>query len=130
MAKKKRKTRHAEIVRRFAERLRERRHALGMTQEALASAARITVSYVWRLENGGGTPGIDRVERLATALGTTIADLLPTSPPPDSLMLLRDQARRQFDVLMQNADREFLVMLNPLLFRLVESLTRGVKPSP
>jgi hypothetical protein len=45
-------------------------------------------------------------------------------------MLLRDQARRQFDVLMQNADREFLVMLNPLLFRLGESLTRGVKPSP
>lgn len=129
MAKKKKRTRHAEIVRLFAERLRERRHALGMTQEALASAARITVSYVWRLENAGGTPGIDTVERLAKALGTTMADLLPTSPPSDSLMLLRDQARRQFDALMQNADREFLVMLNPLLFRLGESLTRGVKPS-
>jgi hypothetical protein len=55
--------RHAETVERFAARLWELRF----------------IPYIWRLESGGGTPGIDLMERLAEALGTTVHDLLPAT---------------------------------------------------
>ena len=125
MPSKKRRVQHAEIVRLFAQRLRDRRHAMGMTQEALAHRAKVTASYIWRLESGGASPGIDLVDRLARALSTTIADLLPTSAPPDALAAQREQARKLFGDLIDNSDREFLSMLNALLFRLGESQSRG-----
>lgn len=124
MRKRKTRIQHAEIVQRFAARLRELRVSRGLTQAELARQARVTVSYVWRLESGGAAPGIDLVDRLATALGTTAADLLPTSPPPDTVSVLQAQARSLFETLLATADRETLLMVNPLLARLVESPTR------
>jgi hypothetical protein len=62
--------------------------------------------------------------RLAQALGTTVADLLPTTSPPDTLAVLKAQAQRLFGTLLQSADRETLLMLNPLLARLNESANR------
>lgn len=120
MAKRKPRIRHAAIVGLFAVRLRELRRSRGMTQADLARKAQITVSYVWRLESGGAAPGIDLVDRLATALGTTVADLLPATSSPDTMTVLRDQARKLFDSLVATADRETLLMLNPLLARLIE----------
>lgn len=125
MAKRKRRIAHAEIVRLFAERLRETRRSRGMTQAELARLASITVSYIWKLESGGAAPGIDLVERLARALGTTLADLLPTEPVPDTLAVLRSQAQRHFEMILQTADREALLMLNPLLARLAEAPDRS-----
>src|SRR5438309_1581261 len=124
---KKRKARieQAENVRLFAARLRELRRSRGMTQAELARQAQITASYVWRLESGGAAPGIDLVDRLASALGTTTHDLLPTSAAPDTLAVLQAQARSLFDALLQSADRETLQMLVPLLARLGESPTRN-----
>ena len=126
MAKKKarKEIEHAGIVLRFGARLRELRNSRGMTQADLAHQAHVTASYVWRLESGGAAPGIDLLDRLATALGTTAADLLPASEPPDSLPVLRDQARKLFETLMVEGDRETLLLLNPLLNRLLESPTR------
>lgn len=124
MAKRKARIKHAEVVQRFAARLRELRLSRGMTQAELARQAHVTVSYIWRLESGGAAPGIDLVDRLATALGTTLTDLLPTTPSPDTLPILQERAQGLFDSLMQRADRETLLMLNPLLARLVESLSR------
>ena len=125
MAKRKARIEHAEVVRRFAARLREVRHSRGMTQAELAKLAHITTSYVGRLEAGGAAPGIDLVDRLATALATTVADLLPTAAPPDTLAVLKEQARRLSEALVQAADREALQMLCPLLARLVESTNRS-----
>ena len=125
MAKRKRRIDHAEIVRLFAARLREVRHSRGMTQAELARAAHVTTSYIGRLEAGGAAPGIDLVDRLASALGTTMTDLLPTVASPDTQAALRDQARRLFDSLIQAADREALQMLCPLLARLNESMNRS-----
>jgi transcriptional regulator with XRE-family HTH domain len=124
---KKRKARieQAENVRLFAARLRELRRSRGMTQAELARQAQITASYVWRLESGGAAPGIDLVDRLARALGTTTHDLLPTSAAPDTLAVLQAQARSLFDALLQSADRETLQMVVPLLARLGESPTRN-----
>ena len=125
MAKKRRRIQHAEIVELFAARLREVRHSRGMTQAELARQAQITVSYVGRLESAGAAPGIDLVERLAKALGTTVADLLPVTAPPDTAAILRERAKALAESLVHSADRETLMMLCPLLARLVEMAGRG-----
>lgn len=117
--------RHAEIVSRFAERLRELRRSSGMTQLELARRAHITEAYCGRLERGEAAPGIDLVDRLASALGTTAADLLPTAATPDTLAVLRGQAKNLFDEILRSADRETFLMLNPLLARLAETSARG-----
>jgi len=112
---------HDEVVGRFATRLRELRHARGMTQTSLAEAAQVTSTYIGRLENGGAAPGIDLVARLAIALGAELTDLLPTTDPPDTVEVLRTQAQRLFDGLLRSADRETLQLLVPFLARLRDS---------
>ena len=88
MTTKKTKIEHADIVRRFAERLKEKRLALGLTQAELAKRSDVTLNYIGRLEAAGAAPGIDLLSRLAEALGTTPADLLPFAPPPDPAEVL------------------------------------------
>jgi transcriptional regulator with XRE-family HTH domain len=117
MSKKPQKRRE-EIVGRFAARLRELRSARGMTQADLAKAARVTETYVGRLESGKAAPGIDLVARLAKGLGTTVADLLPQDDPPDPEEVLRRQARTLANEVIGTADRETLQLLVPLLARL------------
>lgn len=124
MAKRKRRVDQSEIVRLFAARLRELRHSRGLTQAELARQAHVTTSYVGRLESGAVAPGIDLVDRLAKALGTTGQDLLPITASPDTLAMLKDQAQSLFASLLAAADRESLLMLNPLLARLNESMNR------
>jgi transcriptional regulator with XRE-family HTH domain len=124
MASRKAKIKHGEIVKLFAGRLRTVRHSRGLTQTELARQAHVTPSYIGRLESGGAAPGIDLVERLATALGTTSHDLLPVTDESDPLPIMKDQARKLFETLLQMADQETLLMVNPLLARLVESPAR------
>lgn len=117
--------RPAEIVRRFAARLREVRRSRGLTQADLGKAAGVATSYVGRLEAAGAAPGIDLVARLAAALGTTVHDLLPADPPPDTEAVLRGRAEELFAGLVKGADRDTLLMLTPLLARLAESQSVG-----
>ena len=124
MAKRKARVRQAEIVGLFASRLRELRHSRGLTQAELARQAHVTVSYIWRLESGGAAPGIDLVDRLARALGTNPTDLLPATSPADALPILRQQAAKLLETILQTADRETLLMLNPMLACVAESLAR------
>lgn len=118
MPPKKTKIVHAPVVQRFAGRLRDRRLALGLTQADVARRAEVTVNYVGRLEAAGAAPGIDLLARLASALGTTAADLLPWGAPPDETAVLRGEARRLFEALAASADRATLQVLVPLLARL------------
>lgn len=118
MANRQAKAEHSEIVQRFAARLREVRLYRGMTQWELAREARVTLSYIGRLENGGSAPGIDLVDRLARALGTSISDLVLDDVSPESSDALTERARRSFEALVDGADRETLSILNPLLARL------------
>jgi hypothetical protein len=62
------------------------------------------------------------VARLAATLGSPIADLLPTTAPPDDLAVQRRQARRLRDALLQTEDRETLSLLNQFLARLAETV--------
>jgi len=123
MAKRKAKQQveQAEIVVRFGERLREVRLQRGMTQVELAEKAAVSVNYVGRLEKGTTTPGIDLVDRLAAALGATVAELLPAASPPDASAVLKERARRLFDGLIKSDDRATLVLLTHLLDHLSEA---------
>ena len=116
MAKRKVPISHAEVVGRFASRLRELRVARGMTQAELAARASVTPNYVGRLENAGAAPGIDLLERLATALGASPSDLLPSGNPPDPHAVLQAQARLLLERLL--SDRDALAFLVPLMARL------------
>ncbi len=124
MAKRKSVVKQSEIVERFAVRLKELRTSQGMTQAELARTAKVTASYVYRLESALVAPGIDLVQRLASALNTTVHELLPVVESPDTLSVLQERAEKLFAQLMENASREDLLMICPLLARLGESPTR------
>jgi transcriptional regulator with XRE-family HTH domain len=111
----------AEVVRLFAERLREVRRSRGMTQAELARRAEVSVTHLSELENAEIAPGIDLVDRLARALGAALADLLPSTSPPEPLPVLREQAERLFGTLLERGDRETFLRLNPFLALLVEA---------
>lgn len=96
-----------------------------MSQAELARLAHVTPSYVWRLESGGAAPGIDLVDRLAVALSTSVQELLPLTPSPDTLAVLKERAKGLFNEVLQSADRETMLMLTPLLARLAESPGRS-----
>jgi transcriptional regulator with XRE-family HTH domain len=125
MAKRRKKRiNQDEVVRLFAARLKELRSSRGMSQAELGEKAHVTASYVWKLESAAVSPGIDLVARLAKALGTTAQDLLPTAASPDTLAVLRDRARVLFEALLVAADRETLILLNPLLAQLTAASER------
>jgi transcriptional regulator with XRE-family HTH domain len=125
MPKRKKRIQQAEIVRRFSVKLRATRISRGMTQAELAEKAHITAAYVWRLESAGTAPGVDLVERLAKALATTASELIESADIPDTVAMLQDQAKKLFDSILKVADRDALLMLNPLLARLSESFSRN-----
>jgi transcriptional regulator with XRE-family HTH domain len=124
MAKRKPRIRQSEIVGLFASRLRQLRQSRGMTQAELARRAHVTTSYIWRLESGGAAPGIDLVDRLAQALGTTATDFFPATASPNALPVLKEQATRLFEAILSTATRETFEMLNPLLACVAEVLAR------
>jgi transcriptional regulator with XRE-family HTH domain len=92
-----------------------------MTQAELARRADVSVTHLSELENADIAPGIDPVDRLARALGAAMADLLPSAAPPEPLSVLREQAERLFDTLLEKGDRETYLRLNPFLALLVEA---------
>ena len=62
-------------IKRVGNRVRELREARGLTQEQLASEARIDNSHLGKLERGEGNPTVALVTRIALALGVDIKDL-------------------------------------------------------
>lgn len=64
------------IAKRFGAVLRRRREAAKVSQEALAEKAELHRNYVGLLERGKQIPSILVVEKLATALETTMSSLM------------------------------------------------------
>lgn len=116
--------RQSALVIRFADKLREVRFSRGMTQAQLAELANVTRPYMSRLEAGKIAPGIDMLERLALVLAVPATDLLPIAAVPDPLPALKEQARRMVDFLLEKADSETFLRLNPFLSLLVEASSK------
>ena len=121
---------HPQIVHRFAARLREVRRQRGLTQKELAERADLTETYLSRLESVGAAPGIDLVDRLAAALGTTVHDLLPIADPPDTRTVLRLEAERLVGTVAASADQDALVLLNQLLAMMAEAVAKRRSDTP
>jgi transcriptional regulator with XRE-family HTH domain len=115
---------HVEIVRLFANRLREVRLSRGMTQVELAQKAHVPASYVSDLEKAKVAPGIDLVDRLAKSLEISVAELLPPAPAVESETNLRDRAARVCEQLLRRADPDIVVAINSLVALLHELSAR------
>jgi transcriptional regulator with XRE-family HTH domain len=67
--------------------LREARRRRGLSQQALADRAGLSRNFVAQIERGESVPTVSTLARLATALATTVAELLgedlPTGEPGD-----------------------------------------------
>jgi transcriptional regulator with XRE-family HTH domain len=60
----------------FGERVRRRRDSLGITQEALAQKIGIHRPVLSDIETGQHSPTLRTIERVASALGLTVGQLL------------------------------------------------------
>lgn len=72
------------LVRDFGVTVRRLRESQGWSQEQLAEHAGLNRSYVGEIERGTVIVSIVTVEKLARALGMTVADLLSDTSPPDA----------------------------------------------
>ena len=121
MGKRKPRVQQAKIVQQFGARLRELRQGRSTTQADLAREAQVALSHLSKLEKGEAAPGLDLLDRLATALGTTITDLLPQPAAAGDASNQRDQVKKLFESVLPKAGPETLGMLEVLLSRLAES---------
>jgi transcriptional regulator with XRE-family HTH domain len=64
--------------------LRRLRVLRALSQEALATDAEVDRSYVGRLERAVENPTVDLLDRLASALGSDVAELFRPPRPGDS----------------------------------------------
>jgi transcriptional regulator with XRE-family HTH domain len=62
---------------RFGKKLRHIRERIGVSQEKLAELARLHRTYVSSVERGKRNISLVNIERLACALGVTLAELMP-----------------------------------------------------
>ena len=74
-------------------RIRTERQARGMALERLAELSGVSRSMVSEVERGTKTPTVLVLDRLATALGTSIARLLDEPVRPDVVVLPSDRQR-------------------------------------
>jgi transcriptional regulator with XRE-family HTH domain len=69
-----------QLVQTFALNVRERRLALGMSQEALAEAAGVHRTYIGMIERSEKNVTIYNIERIAIALEVSASILLESAP--------------------------------------------------
>jgi transcriptional regulator with XRE-family HTH domain len=61
----------ASILKAFGEALREKRHAMGLSQEELGFRSEVHRTFISELERGVKNPSLTTLHKLATALETT-----------------------------------------------------------
>ncbi|WP_284163792.1 XRE family transcriptional regulator [Frigidibacter sp. SD6-1] len=88
--------------------IRHRRKVLGMTLEAVASAAELTTGFISQVERGLSAPSLSSLMAIAAALQTTIEQLV--SVPEDFAAHVPHDKRRTFTL---GAERRFYEMLGP-----------------
>jgi transcriptional regulator with XRE-family HTH domain len=82
--------------RRIGQRIRDRRHTLNLSQEALAEAAGVSRETVRRLERGRISPNLATFGKIADGLQTSAASLLAENPSEElTNLVLRLPGREQ-----------------------------------
>jgi transcriptional regulator with XRE-family HTH domain len=74
-------------------RIRTLRLARGATLRQLAAQAGVTESFLSQVERGVASPSIASVQRIARALGTSIAELFAADESAGSVVRVRDRRR-------------------------------------
>ena len=64
----------------FAANMRRIRHAKELTQEKVAERAELHVNYISSVERGERNISIRNIERIASALGVSMTDLVEEAP--------------------------------------------------
>lgn len=68
-------SRKVDILKQFGERVREKRRAQSWSQEELAHHCGLDRTYVGGIERGERNVALRNIQRIADALGTSIAEL-------------------------------------------------------
>jgi len=68
--------RRADILERFGKRVRELRLDQGFSQESFADECELDRTYIGGIERGERNVALRNIERIAAALGITLADLM------------------------------------------------------
>ncbi len=103
MAQKK-NIKHDNIVKIVAERIRDRRKHLGMSQQDLAHKAQVSLTYVGKLERGESSVGIDMLARIASSMDSTVSDLVSEGSKPASTEASKAQLKKQIEKLLSRND--------------------------
>ncbi|MCY0876891.1 MAG: helix-turn-helix transcriptional regulator [Firmicutes bacterium] len=70
----------------LAERVKERRTQAGLSVQELARRAKVSASYIYAIESGARGSHIDKITRIAQALGASVSDLWPAEDPASSCL--------------------------------------------
>lgn len=65
-----------DVLARFGQQVRERRTALGLSQETFADKCKLDRTYISGIERGKRNVALRNIEAIAKALGITIAELV------------------------------------------------------
>ena len=92
----------------LAANLREKRRALGLTQEKLAEKADTAPTYIAMIELEKKFPSVEMLERLAAALMVDTTELFSVNPlPEDSLKKLHKAVLADIEEIIAKRLREF-----------------------
>ena len=64
-----------DVLLRFGQRVREKRTALGLSQEAFANKCKLDRTYISGIERGKRNLALRNIAAIAKALGTTVSEL-------------------------------------------------------
>jgi transcriptional regulator with XRE-family HTH domain len=64
-----------DVLLRFGQRVREKRTALGLSQEAFADKCKLDRTYISGIERGKRNVALRNIAAIAKALGTTVSEL-------------------------------------------------------
>ena len=65
-----------DVLAKFGQRLREKRTALGLSQEAFADKCKLDRTYISGIERGKRNLSLRNIEIIAKTLGITIAEVM------------------------------------------------------
>jgi transcriptional regulator with XRE-family HTH domain len=116
----------SELRARFATELRAARHTAGLTQEALAEAADISVDYLSKVERGLNSPSLETLAALVSALDMDLARILQADPNICKISTDRREAEARVASMLRNFDDRKLAALTEI----AETIARLVTEPP